>query len=415
MSLDQRPAATPGSVMSGHWLGLERLRVYSVAVLIVYGALIVIWAWKTQGFTADSLGRPGVDFSAFWSASYLVMKGQAAKVYDYAALQPVIAAFGAVRGEGMFFLPWVYPPTFLLFVMPLSLLPFVASYLIFIGSTAVLYIAALLRILAFPGVPRHVVWLPVLAYPGMHEAALIGQNSLLTAGMAAWALIQLRTRPVLAGVLIGLLSVKPQLAALLPVALVVDRAWRTFFTAAATAIAIAVCSIALWGWETVPAFLESGTFFRRVVLEQGEIGWRHCPTVFAMMRRAGASVTLAYLAQGLGAMFAIWALVRVWRGRNSTALRIAVLAASTVMVSPYLWYYELTWLGLAIAGLAVEGVKHGWMKGERELLVVAWLMPFALSMNQAGHVPPVGPLVTLLLLLAILRRTRPLERFAPGK
>ncbi|MHA3013354.1 DUF2029 domain-containing protein [Cupriavidus necator] len=415
MSLDHSPAATPGSVMSRHWLDLERLRAYSVAVLIIYGALIVAWAFKTRGFTTDSLGRPGVDFSAFWSASYLVMKGQAAKVYDYETLRHVIAAFGAVRGEGKFFLPWVYPPTFLLFVMPLSLLPFAASYLLFIGSTAVVYITAVLRILAFPGVPRHVVWLPVLAFPGIHEAALIGQNSLLTAGMAAWALIQLRTRPVLAGVLIGLLSVKPQLAALLPVALVVDRAWKAFFTAAATAAAIAACSIALWGWETVPAFLESGTLFRQIVLEQGEIGWRHCPTVFAMMRRAGASVTVAYLAHGLGAVFAIWVLVRAWRGRSSTALRIAALAASTVMVSPYLWYYELTWVGLAIAGLAVEGVKHGWMKGERELLVVAWLLPFALSMNQAGHLPPAGPLVTLLLLMAILRRARAGERFAPGK
>ncbi|MNT92677.1 hypothetical protein D3C72_2339990 [compost metagenome] len=72
-------------------------------------------------------------------------------------------------------------------------------------------------------------------------------------------------------------------------------------------------------------------------------------------------------------------------------------------------------MGLAIAGLAVEGVKHGWMKGERELLVVAWLLPFALSMNQAGHLPPAGPLVTLLLLMAILRRARAGERFAPGK
>ncbi|WP_228772503.1 glycosyltransferase family 87 protein [Cupriavidus necator] len=415
MSLDHSPAATPGSVMSRHWLDLERLRAYSVAMLIVYGALIVIWAFRTHGFTTDAMGRPGVDFSAFWSASYLAIKGQAAAVYDYHKLAPVIAAFGAVEREGQFFLPWVYPPTFLLFVMPLSLLPFAASYLLFIGGTAVMYIAAVLRILSLPGVPRHVVWLPVLAFPGIHEAAMIGQNSLLTAGVAAWALIQLKTRPVLSGLLIGLLCIKPQLALMLPLALVADRAWKTFFTAAATAAAMAACSIALWGWQIVPTFLDIGTHFRQTVLEQGEFGWRYCPTLFAMMRRAGAPVAIAYLAHGLGAGFAIWALIKVWRGRNSTALRIAAVAAATLLVSPYVWYYELTWMGLAIAGLAVEGVTRGWREWEREILVVAWLLPIVLSANHAGHFPQVGPLVTLLLLMAILRRARTGERFAPGK
>lgn len=134
MSLDHSPEATPGSVTSQHWLGLDRVRAYSVAMLIAYGVLIVIWGLRTKGLTADSLGRP-VDFSAFWSASYLAMKGQAASVYDYETLRSDIAAFGAVQGGGKFFLPWSYPPTFLLFLVPLSLLPFAVSYVLFIGST----------------------------------------------------------------------------------------------------------------------------------------------------------------------------------------------------------------------------------------------------------------------------------------
>ncbi|MFS8935004.1 glycosyltransferase family 87 protein [Cupriavidus taiwanensis] len=384
-------------------------------MLIVYGALVVIWGFRTQGFTTDALGRPGVDYSAFWSASYLVMQGHAASVYDYDALRPVITAFGAVQGGGKFYLPWVYPPTFLLFVAPLSLLPFAASYLAFTGMTAVIYIAAVLKMLAVSTISRRLAWLPVLAFPGIHEAAMIGQNSLLTAGIAAWALILLRTRPVLAGVLIGLLSVKPQLALLLPLALGADHAWKAFFAAGGTAAAMVMGSIALWGWETIPAFLESGVYFRQTILEQGEIGWRYCPTIFAMMRRAGAAPAGAYLAQAVAAGFAVWALFRVWRGENSMALRIAALATSTLLASPYLWFYELTWLGLAIAGLAAEGVTRGWMRGERELLVVAWLLPFVLSLNQAGYVPPVGPMVTLLLLMAILRRALKNGRLAPSK
>jgi len=404
MSLAHSPESAPATVMSRHWLSLDRVKSYSIAMLLAYGAVFVIWGLRTNGFTTDSIGRPGVDFSAFWSASYLAMKGPAANVYDYAMLRQVIAAFGAVQGNGRFFLPWIYPPTFLLFVMPLSLLPFAASYVLFIGSTAAIYIGALVRVLQLCGVPRYAVWLPVLAFPGIHETVMLGQNSMLTAGLAAWSLIHLKKRPVLSGVLIGLLSMKPQLALPLLLALVMDRAWKALFSAAATAVVLTACSIALLGWETVPAFLDSGIAFKRTTLEHGEIAWRQCPTVFAMMRGAGVSVAAAYGAQGLCAVFAAWALVKVWRGRNSSGLRIAVVALSTLLLSPYLWYYELTWLGLAIAGLVVEGVQRGWMPGERGLLVVAWCLPLVLSLNFQGYLPQGGALVTLLLLSAVLRR-----------
>ncbi|WP_367395007.1 glycosyltransferase family 87 protein [Cupriavidus sp. Agwp_2] len=389
---------------SRHWLSLARIKTYSVAMLVIYVSVVMIWGLKTKGFTSDSIVRPGVDFSAFWAASYLALKGQAASVYDYDALKPVIAAFGAVPGGGKFFLPWAYPPTFLLFVVPLSLLPFAASYTVFICGTAAIYVSSLIRLMRFSGVPRHAVWLPVLAFPGVPGAVLIGQNSLLTAGIAAWSVILLKRRPVVAGALIGLLSVKPQFGLLLPVVLVADRAWKTFFTAGVTAITLGACSIALWGWETVPTFLGNGTHFKETVLEQGGVGWRFSPTIFAMLRQAGGSVAAAYWIHGLCAAFAIWALIRVWRSSASTGLRIAALAASTLLFSPYLWYYELTWLGVAIAGLAVEGVRRGWMARERELLVLAWLLPLPLALNGHGYFPPIGPLVTLLLLLAVLRR-----------
>jgi hypothetical protein len=123
-----------------------------------------------------------------------------------------------------------------------------------------------------------------------------------------------------------------------------------------------------------------------------------------MMRQAGSSIAAAYSAQGLCALFATWALVKVWGGPNSAGLRIAAIGTATLLASPYIWYYELTWLGLAIAGLALEGVQRGWMPGERGLLVVAWLLPLVLSMNFPGYLPQVGALVTLLMLIAILRR-----------
>ncbi len=406
MGLDHSSAVAPKSAISRHWLDLERVRVYSIAMLLIYGVLMVLWAWESKGFTSDRIVRPGGDYSVFWSASYLALKGDAAKVYDYASLKPVIMAFGSMKGGANFFLPWLYPPTFLLLVMPLSLLPFVLSYLLFICGTAVMYMAAIFRILDIRVVPRHVVLLPVVAFPGAIEAAMIGQNSFLTAGVAAWSLIHLRGRPVLAGILIGLLSVKPQLAVVFPVAMLADRAWKTFFIAAATAIVMAASSVGLFGWEAMSGFLENSSLFREQLLEQGRNGWYSSPTAFAMMRLAGAPVALAYGAQAACAIFAIIALLKVWSGQTSMELRIAAVATATLLVSPYLWYYELTWLGIAIAGMAIDGMRRGWKKGERELLLAAWLLPFLLGVNRVAELPQAGAVVTLLLMAAILRRAR---------
>ncbi|UIF86861.1 glycosyltransferase family 87 protein [Cupriavidus sp. UYPR2.512] len=406
MSLDHSSAVVPRSVISRHWLDLDRLRVYSIAMLLIYGVLMVLWAWETKGFTSDRVVRPGADYSVFWSASYLALQGEAARVYDYASLQPVIMAFGSVRGDEHFFLPWLYPPTFLLFVLPLSLLPFALSYLFFTAGTAVMYMAAIVRILDMRAVPRHVVLLPVVAFSGGLEAAMIGQNSLLTAGIAAWSLIHLRSRPVLAGILVGLLSVKPQLAVVLPLAMLADRAWKAFFIAAATAVVMAASSVGLFGWEAVSAFLENSSLVREQLLDQGRKGWYSSPTVFAMMRLGGAPVAAAYGAQAVCALFAIVALLKVWRSQTSIELRIAAAATATLLVSPYLWYYELTWLGIAIAGITADGMRRGWNKGERELMVAAWLLPFLLGVNRVTELPHAGSVVTMLLMAAILRRTR---------
>ncbi len=244
---------------SRHWLCRERVRFYSISMLLIYLVFMGFWAWESKGFTSDRVVRPGGDYSVFWSASYLALKDGAAQVYDFALLKPVIMAFGSVNGDGNFYLPWLYPPTFLLLVLPLSLLPFALSYVLFILGTAAIYITALFRILDLPAVPRHLLWLPVIAFPGLLEAAMSGQNALMTAGIAAWSLILLRRRPALAGILIGLLSVKPQLAIVFPIVLVVAGEWRAFFVAAATALAMAALSMVLFGWETYSLFLANGS------------------------------------------------------------------------------------------------------------------------------------------------------------
>ena len=87
-----------------------------------------------------------------------------------------------------FFLPWLYPPTFPVAVLPLSLLPFGISYVLFMASTIAVYVVAVTRLLGPDANRRYRARLPVLASPAVLIGMLIGQNSMLTAGLAAFAM-----------------------------------------------------------------------------------------------------------------------------------------------------------------------------------------------------------------------------------
>ena len=106
-------------------------------------------------------------------------------------------------------------------------------------------------------------------------------------------------RPLVAGMLFGLLAYKPQFGLMIPLALAAGGRWRRFAAAAAT---VALC----WRWR--PRSLSGRMFGRRfstppsftrtVVLEQGDTGWHKIQSIFAWARMWGAPIPLAYALQG---------------------------------------------------------------------------------------------------------------------
>ncbi|MFM0413031.1 glycosyltransferase family 87 protein [Paraburkholderia aromaticivorans] len=389
------------------WLTRERVLLYSCAMLVVNIIVLAAWGWSSSGFMATDVTRPGVDFSVFWTASHMMLNGSPAAVYDYPTFARAESAlFGAYVNHG--FLPWLYPPTLLLLVTPLALLPYTFCYLLFVCVSAWLFATGTL---AVSGISAHfrrpwIAMLVVLAYPGVYVAAVIGQNALLTAALMAFAVRWAEKKPVLAGICIGLLAIKPQLAVLFPVVLIAARAWRTMWVAAISAAAFGALSVLVCGTQSLHAFAASTSFAREMVLESRMQYWFASPTPFAALRLADASVTLAYVAQGGVALIAAVAACYVWKLTDDLRLRAAALAVATMLANPYLWFYELTWLGVALACLAVCGLEKGWRRGEQVILVLAWLLPLYEYVNRLMQLPQVGPLVLLIVLLTIVQRVR---------
>jgi len=401
------PTAGPDTgEASSHWLDADRLRVYP-RIFIVLCVMAAVAYGLALHDGMDFRGQVlGADFVTFYSASTLALSGHGASAWDFDVLLPVQqAVFPGYTGFGF---PWFYPPPFLLVVAPLALLPYLGALATFIGSTAAGWAITLRRAIGRPGAG----WL-VAAFPGLWMCAVQGQNGLLTAALAGGSILALRRRPTLSGVLLGLLIIKPHLAVLFAVALIAARAWKTMIVAAGTAVAFLGLSMAVFGPGALTAWLASMPI-ANLATESGALPWTKMPSTFATLRLLGASVGGAYAVHALVAIAGAVGVWLVWRRSQSVQLRGAVLMTATFLAIPHTHDYDLVWLAFPIAWLALYGLEHGWHRGDRTILVIAWLLPAAATALAAVTHLQLAPVALAALVWVALRRVvavRPPEGF----
>lgn len=394
-------AAHPISI-STHWLTRQRLRAYPVIFLFAYLIASIIWLGSTQELM-ESAGK-SADFIAFWAASHLSLNGQAADAYNLLKIHAVEQQ--AVAGTEMF--GWFYPPTFLLLVMPLASVPYPVAYTVFTLATLALFIMVMRKIAPLPD-----AILLLLAFPGTLINLMHGQNAFLTASLVALAMIWLTSRPLLAGMCIGLLTVKPHLALLPPIALLCIGAWRPLLAACGTILMLILTSTLVFGMETWRACMDAIGLARQLN-ENGALPWHKMPSMFATAKQLGASQTLGYMLHACLGLSAVLAMIVAWRNTTDVRLRGTALAIATLMLSPHLFDYDTLWYALPIAWLTLHGMQAGWHIGDREILVAAWLYPLVGPVLAEATNIQIAPLLHLALLFMTLRRVFTDKRFAHG-
>lgn len=386
-----------------HWLNGERLRTYALVALACYGVFFAVYLYRTEWQHRADFGPLALDFLPFWSASFLALHRHAIDAYNLVTLTAV-ETDAISRSPGI--LPWLYPPTFLLLVYPLALLPFKIAAAAFLGGTLALFVSVLRAI-----VPGRQTVLLALAFPGTALVLVSGQNGLLTASLVGLGLVLLRRHAALAGLCFGLLCIKPHLAVLLPLALLCARSWRALGAMALTAATLLAVSVLLFGAGTLLAFLHNAGFISGLV-ESGRAALARIPTVFAMATLAHVPRAWAYAAQGASALLAAAAVCHAWGRDCPYALRAAVLVCASLLVSPYLFDYDLAWLGVLIAWYVRHGLARGWQHHEREWLVGLWFAPIAGVLVVAQLKFQFMPLVIAATLGMLMRRIAQ-ERRAP--
>lgn len=404
MSLPARlPETFP--IRRQHWLNAERLRLYSFVVLFCYGLFIAIRLFRIVWLHRE-IGPVGGDFLPFWSTSYLAIHGHAIDAYNVKLLTAVEVRTMPYFGKTGGLLPWVYPPTFLLVLYPFALLPYEVATAVFVGCTYALFVRTIYSI-----IPDRLAILIAMAFPGVAVIAWTGQNGFFTASLAGLGLVLLRRRPYLAGMCFGLLCMKPQLVVLFPLALLCSRSWRALSALILTFLLTLAVAAMAFGTGTLGAFRINASMVAACV-ESGGAALERMPSAFAQIKLLHGPVGLAFTAQAVSALCAAGAVCYAWRSRCSHSLRAATLVCASLLISPYIYDYDLVWYGILIAWYCRYAMVHGWRRGEREWLVVLWVAPLA-GMFIAGHVcVQIMLLVSAGTLWMLVRRVG-LERRAP--
>lgn len=353
--------------------GSDRAHVTLAGIAALLTFVLWDWFFRPVGGGRDTVGfLIGRDFLPVWAAPRIAMAHGVAMLTDIPAFA---AALPDLVGVQRVFAVWSYPPTALILFMPFSLASYwtslalwtVAGWVAYLGSVAMLRGRR----------PRAPALLLLATSPAMWLNSGTGQNGAFTAALLVGGMAMLGRRPCLAGLMFGLMTVKPQIGLALAVALVAIRAWRAVAAALATAAALAGGATALFGpgaWQGYEAV--AMPYSIRILAAPSGGQKLLLVSLTSALTQAGMSVSIAMVLQAAAAVLVLatlWAAAR----RTGDPLRLLTLvAAATPLVSPYLWAYDLVALGAALALRFVDdpGTCPRW------ILAMGFLAP-ALSMS----------------------------------
>jgi hypothetical protein len=296
------------------------------------------------------------DFRLAYSAATVGLEAGYGHLYDLAAQRRAIESLGS----GFNPQPFISPPPLAWLVTPLLVLPFGAALVVW----TLLLLAALgwtWHVLAPGGKLARSAYLALLL--GVFPVAfgvMVGQPGAWVAAAVATAWWLMRhDRPVWAGVVLSLLALKPQLALLVPLCLLVSGHARTFGAWLIATLLIGLVALGLLGPDGVARY-------RDVLALTQTPAWditRH----FSISGPLGLGPVLTVTQVAVVAV----TLLAAWRRRASgLELPMAAGIVGSLLATPYLGFQDF--LMLIVAGwLVLRG-------GATTLQIVLFVIGYAL-------------------------------------
>ena len=359
--------------------------------LVMMGGLLFIasavtWlatmSWHARMIPRDSstlaMGRDFLNFWMYGRAAWLPDPG---RFYDSALYN---AELFAMLGHDYPGQNWSYPPSNMLIAAPFGL----AGYLTALAAWTAIGLALFATVVR-RRLPDPKMLVLVLLSPAAFFCLISGQSSFITAAMLLTIFAVLDRRPVIAGILIGLLTIKPQLGLLFPFMLIASGRWRVFVAAAVTTLALVAITAALFGPQIWIDFVTKGLPVQNIVLADPQrVATPFYPTVFMNVRGLDLNYATAMAVQSVFSIGAIAAVMWAFRCRAKADpwVLMALFFACSVAASPYMLAYDT--LPLTCAAVALLGSAKLDGAGRRLAQLAFWLPGLQLALGMF-HIP--GP------------------------
>ena len=368
-----------------------------------YSLFAILLGNPNYQWSADRSSPFGADFVQEWVAGDMLLAGAAEHIYDRAAFQSWqhdAERMGFTWPSSQYY-PAVYPPPYYCFTAPLARLPYRVAAVLWLMLLVAAYGAAAslaIRCWSESGTSREQWWWCVgLIFPAMFFGCVLGQKgSLWLLAISGSVYLLKHQRPLAAGCVAAVLTLKPTLCVLLPVAMLITGQWRF-------CLGFFVTALGIYGGSALMLPFTMWHDYWQVVLGASEYqshagyrsGWS--TSLMTLLAAVGTPKSLSYIVAAAAACALLMNCVVQSRKAGAASPMVQPeclwqLLVGTALLSPHAYFYDLTWLLVPLGGMLQSQPRQALRS-----LAIVWI---GMVLGQAFEFGPAIPAMALLIALA---------------
>ena len=389
---------TPATAAS--WLTARRLRAHGLILALCLWS-VYVWNMATPGLLDRARNLKGTDFLHFYTLGSLALAHRGADLYNLEA-QAALSAQRVPAAAGIRYLP-LYPPQVSIFFAPFAGLSYPAALILWLTCSALVYGLCCYAIWrSCPNLRTHrtTVLFLALAFPAFWHLIAWGQTSALALACFTLAFFALRAqREFLAGLALGCLIFKPQLALAAAIVFLVTLRWKLIAGALLSAAAELTATWVYYGpgplREWMRMLLNAPSLLP--LLEPKPYQTHSLRTFWTMLVPWPSASLALYL---VTALLVSALTIACWRSRLSLSLRYSALLLATVLLALHLTVYDLVILApafLLLSDWIVTQPGHQASPHLKILLYLAFVLPLLGPLARWTHLQLSVPVMAALL------------------
>lgn len=395
-------------VFNCHWLTIQRVKGYSVILLLFLVAMTGMVIAVQHGVFGPYGETVFTDFSSLYAAGSLAISSAPTHVYSWEAIQQTQLAI--YHDPSVSYNIFFYPPPILLLLAPLAHLPYLVAFYFWIGIQLLAYIVVIQMLLRriLPLYPVGII--PFLAFPAVFYSEGIGQNALLTVViMGSFFLFMDQGRKLLAGLILGCLFYKPHFGLAFPFIFLLSKEWRVFLGAMVSVLSIVALTSFFFTPEIWASYINYAmadmTHVYGGLKEAGKtVNTNIFISIYGTLSTLHLHKEVALTVHFLVAALATIMTTHFWMATTNKAIRNGSLIACMLLVPPVIVFYELLLMVLAFIYLVDDVRRHGWLAGEKLLFLLTVLLALFDRLIAEHWGVQCGPVVGIWLMVVMIKR-----------